>query len=70
LKALLDLIIMKKFFGEIKGRVYMVEFQKRGLPHAHMLRILNNDCKPKTPEDVDRFVCTEIPDPVDKELYE
>ena len=69
LKIMVDLIIKKKIFGNIKGRVYVVEFQKRGLPHAHMLWILDDEHKPKTPEDIDRIVCAEIPDAADAELY-
>ena len=41
----------------------MIEFQKRGLPHCHMLLIAEED-KIRTPEDVDRIVCAEIPDSV------
>ena len=42
--------------------MYVVEWQKRGPPHAHILMIVDATCKPKTPEDYDSFVCAEIPD--------
>ena len=44
------------------AQVYTIEFQKRGLPHAHMLIILADECKPREPSDYDRIVCAEIPD--------
>ena len=39
-----------------------VEFQKRGLPHAHLLVILVD--KVTAPEQVDRITSAELPDPV------
>ncbi|XP_078433135.1 uncharacterized protein LOC144704557 isoform X1 [Wolffia australiana] len=68
LKELLHLIIDKEIFGKVKGRVYVVEFQKRGLPHAHMLWILDDLYKPRTPEDIEKIVCAELPDPNETEL--
>ncbi|OMP11561.1 DNA helicase PIF1, ATP-dependent [Corchorus olitorius] len=41
---------------------YSVEFQKRGLPHAHILLWLQPSAKLKGPDDIDRFVSAEIPD--------
>jgi len=40
--------------------VYTVEFQKRGLPHAHILIILSG--RQHTWQEVDSVVCAEIPD--------
>jgi len=34
---LIDLIVKQKFFGEVAAFVYVIEFQKRDLPHVHML---------------------------------
>ena len=42
--------------------VYTVEFQKRGLPHAHIVLWLADEDKLKTPEDIDEVICAEIPD--------
>ena len=42
--------------------VYVVEFQKRGLPHAHILLTVASEDKPICPEDVDRLISAEIPD--------
>ncbi|KAK9822437.1 hypothetical protein WJX74_008545 [Apatococcus lobatus] len=44
-------------------KIHVIEFQKRGLPHAHLLIILAPESKPRTPEDYDSIVCCEIPDP-------
>jgi hypothetical protein len=45
-------------FGPIHAYVYVVEFQKRGLPHAHILLILQEDIDP---DDYDKYVSAEIP---------
>ncbi|XP_021729322.1 uncharacterized protein LOC110696338 [Chenopodium quinoa] len=61
LLALKKEIMENKIFGEVAAMVYVVEFQKRGLPHAHFLIILKPAYKLKCPSDYDRFVCSEIP---------
>ena len=38
-------------FGKAKAMLWTVEFQKRGLPHAHMMVILDEESKPKTVQD-------------------
>eukprot|EP00973_Karenia_brevis_P040750 5639771-Karenia_brevis.AAC.1 len=56
--------------GRAVAHTWAVEFQKRGLPHAHILIILQEGDKPLTPADVDCLVCAELPDPkVQPELY-
>ena len=70
LKKLLRCITKESFFGKAVAHTWVVEFQKRGLPHAHILLIVAEADKPKTAEDVDRFVSAEIPDPTTQpELY-
>ncbi|UYV64281.1 hypothetical protein LAZ67_3000144 [Cordylochernes scorpioides] len=54
--------INEGLFGTVKAMVYVIEFQKRGLPHAHILLILNGESKLRTEEDVDNVVWAEIPD--------
>lgn len=50
--------------------MYTVEFQKRGLPHAHLLIILMDGYKLLTQEAYDKIVCAELPDPhIDHDLY-
>ena len=39
----------------------VVEFQKRGLPHAHILIILSDDDRRLTPDLVDSIVVAELP---------
>ena len=61
-KELIEDIVDNKVFGPVKAYFYVIEFQKRGLPHLHLLLMLQN--KPTTVEDYDRIVSAEIPDPV------
>lgn len=44
--------------------MYVVEFQKRGLPHVHMLIWLDSTSKKNLAGNVDEFVSAEIPDPL------
>ncbi|CAH9143674.1 unnamed protein product [Cuscuta epithymum] len=50
-----------KIFGDVRAVVYTIEFQKRGLPHAHILFMGNAD-KFKAPAYIDRIISAEIPD--------
>ncbi|XP_074318892.1 uncharacterized protein LOC141655727 [Silene latifolia] len=61
LMALKKKIVEDKIFGEVAAFVYVVEFQKRGLPHAHLLLIMKPCSKMNCPEDFDKFVSAEIP---------
>ena len=63
LKALLEDLTKNGVMGRPVGWTWVVEFQKRGLPHAHILVIVGPEDKPRTPHDVDARVCAEIPDP-------
>ncbi|XP_010412532.1 PREDICTED: uncharacterized protein LOC104698841 [Camelina sativa] len=42
--------------------VYTIEFQKRGLPHAHILLWLEGASKNPEPAVIDRFISVELPD--------
>ena len=70
LRMLLKDIIINEIFGQILSYVYVIEFQKRGLPHAHILFTLNYGNKLITPEKIDKVISAEIPknDEVLKEL--
>ena len=71
LRELLNDILKKHVFGKPIAHVYTIEFQKRGLPHAHMLVILADDCKPRDSSDYDMIVCAELPDPdLNPRLYQ
>ncbi|XP_025190419.1 uncharacterized protein LOC112591015 [Melanaphis sacchari] len=43
LKKLMRDITVTKVFSNVDAYVYTIEFQKRGLPHAHILIILQED---------------------------
>ncbi|XP_071727915.1 uncharacterized protein [Rutidosis leptorrhynchoides] len=71
LDQLMKDIRKKKIFGTLKAEVYTVEFQKRGLPHAHICLFLDERSKMPQLEDVDKYICAEIPDEINKpELYQ
>ena len=36
-------LLKRNLLGRMVAHVYVIEFQKRGLPHAHMLLWLHND---------------------------
>jgi hypothetical protein len=44
------------------AHIHTIEFQKRGLPHAHILLWLQAGDKPLTPDQIDEICCAEIPD--------
>ena len=70
LKSLREDLLKKGIFGKARAMIYSVEFQKRGLPHAHILLIMN-DPVVRTGSDIDAFVSAEIPDPEQEpELYD
>ena len=48
--------------GKMVALIYVIEWQKKGPPYAHILAICDADSKPRTPEDYDAIVCAEIPD--------
>lgn len=61
LKELLSDICDKHVLGIPIAHVHVIEFQKRGLPHAHMLIILKKEFKPSDCDKIDKLVCAEIP---------
>ena len=62
LDALLDDIGKHHVLGKPIAKIHVIEFQKRGLPHAHILLILCSEDKPNDGEQVDRMISAEIPD--------
>ncbi|WVZ63152.1 hypothetical protein U9M48_012810 [Paspalum notatum var. saurae] len=50
-------------FGPVSAVLHTVEFQKRGLPHAHIIIWLLQDTSQPTPAFIDKFISAEIPDP-------
>ncbi|XP_057720223.1 uncharacterized protein LOC130934697 [Arachis stenosperma] len=63
LKCLLSDLKEGVFFGPLNAGMYTIEFQKRGLPHAHMLLWLNGESNLQSVEIVDKFICAELPNP-------
>ncbi|GBL74446.1 hypothetical protein AVEN_220506-1 [Araneus ventricosus] len=63
LKELLEDICKHGIFGTVLAYIYVIEFQKRGLPHAHILLTLDSESKIRTKDDIDKFVSAELPDP-------
>jgi len=61
LKELINDIHKKHILGRTIARIYVVEFQKRGLPHAHIFIFFTENCKPHMVEDVDRMINAELP---------
>jgi hypothetical protein len=60
LRSMNDLVIKKKYFGEVAAYVHVTEFQKRGLPHEHMLLIMRSDSKLTSPDDYDKVISAEL----------
>jgi hypothetical protein len=54
----------KGLLGRCAADIMCVEWQKRGLPHAHILLFFAPEDKLTTTEEYDRVVCAEIPDPL------
>ena len=55
-------LFKNNIFGDIVAYTYVIEFQKRGLPHAHFLLILDSRSKMYKPDEYDEIVSAEIPD--------
>ena len=49
-------------FGVVDAMCHVVEFQKRGLPHGHILLVLKDGDKLRCVDDYDSVVSAEIPD--------
>jgi hypothetical protein len=62
LEELKNKLFKKDILGKVRAYVYVVEFQKRGLPHAHFLLIMEGRYKLTCPEQYDRLISAELPD--------
>lgn len=63
LKCIEHALTVLGILGRVVAFVRVIEFQKRGLPHAHILLTLHDEDKIRTVEDIDAIVCAEMPDP-------
>lgn len=71
MKELIKDIEEKQIFGKCVARVHTIKFQKRSLPHVHMIVFLDQDSKLHTPDDVDSTISAELPDPdTEPELFD
>ena len=50
-----------KVLGKVPAYLWVIEFQKRGLPHAHILVILSDEDRLSLASDVDNIICAELP---------
>ncbi len=63
--------IKDNVLGNVIAKIWVIKFQKRGLPHAHILLILDEALKLRIAKDYDSMVSVEIPDPIrHPEAYE
>lgn len=62
---LINLITKSNIFGPVQCHMYSVEWQKRGLPHAHILIWLRNKI---VPDQVDMLISAEIPNIEDDQI--
>jgi len=61
LKELINDIHKKHILGCTIAGIYDIEFQKRGLLHAHILIFFAEDYKPHMVEDVNRMINVKLP---------
>lgn len=61
LKSLMTDIVENGIFGKVAAYVWRIEWQARGMPHAHILIILVEAIR--TPRQIDAVISAEIPDP-------
>ncbi|XP_019190610.1 PREDICTED: uncharacterized protein LOC109185068 [Ipomoea nil] len=70
LDALIKEIRSGEVFGKVTAVIYTVEFQKRGLPHAHILLFLSHNDAQTLCQNIDLIISAEIPDRgMDPEYY-
>jgi hypothetical protein len=62
-KALMNAVLKDGIFGPCLAHVYSIEFQKRGLPHVHVLLFLKAEYKLLSPDVVDNIITAHWPDP-------
>lgn len=64
LRAIMAFVIDEKIFGDVKAHVRVIEYLKRGLPHAHCIFSMNTVSKVNllNPAFVDRIISADFPD--------
>ena len=61
LNIVLDMLTKGEVFGSVRAHLATIEFQKRGLPHTHILMIMDPVDRLTTPDQVDNVICAELP---------
>ena len=63
IKKLMHVVKEEEIFGKVVAYAKVIEFQKRGLPHAHCIFILDQESKNRlrSPEAVNDIISAEIP---------
>lgn len=69
-KALIKGLVKLGWFANVIGNIWTREYQKRGLPHIHLLLIFPQEEKVTTMDDIDRLVSPELPLAENRELFE
>jgi hypothetical protein len=64
IKRLLFELVGMCCLGRVIAYISTIEFQKRGLPHIHLMLTLDKADHPDTTEKIDLLVSAEIPDPI------
>ena len=70
LEELKDKLLKKDILGKVRAHVYIVEFQNRGLPHAHFLLIMDRKYKITCPDQYDLLISAELQNKKYPVLYE
>ncbi|GKA24180.1 helicase [Tanacetum coccineum] len=65
LTELMDDLTKRHVFEDCCAVVYVIEFQKRGLPHAHILLWLEERFKCTTPDEINDIISVELPYPTE-----
>jgi len=62
-QELIDDVYKRKIFGHVPAYVYSIEFQKRGIPHIHLLIVLDEGSQLRSADDIDSCISAQWPDP-------
>ena len=62
LSELMEDLVKEEVLGEVVAYTYVIEYQKRGLPHAHILLLMAPGDVPVTAEQIDACVSALLPD--------
>lgn len=54
-------MVLPEIFGKVVAFLSVIEYQKRGLPHAHILVMVEDRSRLRCSEDIDRVISANIP---------